>query len=341
MTAESSPPNPTDPFDSLPPVDPPSARFIMQLFVIPFIVVLVLVFFLLVVYGLFGRIATGGRDAIEFVQAIRSQNENRRWRAAFELASLIHNEPKLANDAALLGELSTLLAEELAKPADKAKVEVAQYLALALGSFEILQGTHQQRTVDPLATLVRALAEGQPAPVRIAAVESLSRLAARSGGTLPNPDVVSAFIQASASADAAIRQRAAFALAVFDTPEVRKALADRLVDDDRLVRYNAGAALTRLDDPAALTVLREMLSTPDLEAAFAAELQDHHDETRRRLEAIQLEALLSLQHALDRRRFGLFESVRNDLQKLSSTGSPPVEIECKNLLKKRPVSQPE
>src|SRR5262249_33066092 len=89
----------------LPPVDPPSARFIMQLFVIPFLVVVVLVCLLLLVYGLFGKLATSSRDAIDYVQTIRSGNENRRWRAAYELASLIQNEPSLARDSKLQDEI--------------------------------------------------------------------------------------------------------------------------------------------------------------------------------------------------------------------------------------------
>lgn len=338
MTPESSAPTPADSLDRLPPVEPPSARFIMQLFVIPFIVVVVLVLSLLVVYGLFGRIATGGRDALEFVQAIRSQNENRRWRAAFELASLIHNEPKLAHDDALQAELAELLEEELNKPPGKSKAEVSQYLALALGSFEIPPERNRQTqgAVNPLATLLKSLEDTQPTLVRIAAVESLSRMVARGPDFARDQELLAALVRASATSDAEIRQRAAYALGYFDLPESRAALKARLPDEDRDVRYNAAAALARLDDTSALPVLREMLSTPDLEAAFSAELKDNPDATRKRIEAIQLEALLTLQNAFERGRTQLSSSLRDDLERLAASAPKPVEIECRNILKRLP-----
>src|SRR4051794_31321105 len=91
----------------LPPVEPPSAGFILQLFVIPAIVVAVLI----VVYLLFGKIAGGERGALEYVQKIKSDSGD--WRSAFELASLIQNDAKLSRDPKLLGELTELLASEL------------------------------------------------------------------------------------------------------------------------------------------------------------------------------------------------------------------------------------
>src|SRR3954449_6721555 len=93
----------------LPPVEAPTAGFIVQLFVIPAIVVAVVI----VVWLLFGKLAGGERDVLEYVRTIRSEYVNRRWRAAYELASLIQNDRKLARDGVLLGQLTTLLDEEL------------------------------------------------------------------------------------------------------------------------------------------------------------------------------------------------------------------------------------
>src|SRR5436309_14192952 len=109
-------PDPRDPSQApaladLPPVEAPSAGFIVQLFVIPAIVVAVVI----VVWLLFGKLAGGERDVLEYVRTIRSDNVNRRWRAAYELASLIQNDRKLAKDPVLLGQLTSLLDEELTK----------------------------------------------------------------------------------------------------------------------------------------------------------------------------------------------------------------------------------
>lgn len=324
----------------LPPVEPPSARFIVQLFIIPFLVVVVLVCFLMLVYVFFGKIATGGNDATDLVRTIRSGNENRRWRAAQELASLIHNDPKLTRDPALLGELTLLLDEELNLPKGKLQPELAQYLALALGAFETLEAHPSGgRTVRPAATLVRALDEGYPAEVRVAAATSLSRLADRLGGRLDDPSVVGALADAGGSADPNVRQQAVYALGYFDEPASREALRRAVTEDvERLVRYNAAVALARLDAQDGLPVLREMLSQPDLEAVFASELRENPEEARRRIEAIELEAILTLKEAVAAGKTAVASSLRPDLVKLAASGPRPVQVEVKDLLKTLPAS---
>src|SRR6516165_6784046 len=91
--------NQPPPLADLPPVEAPSASFVVQLFVIPAVVVAVVI----VVWLLFGKLAGGERDATEYVRQLRAPNANWRAanRAAFELASLIQNDPKLASDPKL------------------------------------------------------------------------------------------------------------------------------------------------------------------------------------------------------------------------------------------------
>src|SRR5918995_3395141 len=96
----------------LPPVEAPTAGFIVQLFVIPAVVVAVVI----VVWLLFGKLAGGERDAMDSVRQLHSADAN--WRAAYELASLIQNDPKLAQDKRLLGELTDLLEQDLAHGED-------------------------------------------------------------------------------------------------------------------------------------------------------------------------------------------------------------------------------
>src|SRR5262249_49175230 len=154
----------------LPPVEPPSAGFIVQLFVIPAIVVLVVI----LVVTLFGTLAEGKRDTSQYVREIQSNNSNRRWRAATELASLIQNDEKLARDPKLFGELTDLLNQELGR-GQGTDPEVLRYLALAIGAFQTLDASPTSgHTVDPQETLARALAPGEPIAVRIAAALSLS-----------------------------------------------------------------------------------------------------------------------------------------------------------------------
>ena len=98
------------PLPDLPPVETPSAGFVVQLFVIPAVVVAVVIF----VWLLFGKLAGGERDPAEYVRRLRQASGD--WRSAFELASLIQNDAKLATDPHLLGELADLLGTELKNP---------------------------------------------------------------------------------------------------------------------------------------------------------------------------------------------------------------------------------
>src|SRR3954470_17818452 len=127
----------------LPPVEAPSAGFIVQLFVIPAVVVAGVI----VVWVLFGKLAGGERDATEYVRSLRSPSAN--WRAAYELASLIRNDPKLSNDPKLLGELTDLLEHDL--ESDQSP-ELTRYVVLTLGAFQTLDARLPDgRKVDPLA----------------------------------------------------------------------------------------------------------------------------------------------------------------------------------------------
>lgn len=321
--------------DALPPVEPPSARFIIQLFVIPFAIVLVLVSaYLLLVSLPFGRLATGG-DATEYVRAIRQGNENRRWRSAYDLASLIHNDARLARDGRLLGELTDLLAEEL----DRTRTDprVAEFLALALGSFQTLEARDESgRPGDPLGVLALALGPAQPSSVRVAAAVTISRQAERLKGKLQDDRVVETLARATRADDPEVRQRAAYALGYFDRADARDALRRAVAEDeDRTVRYNAAAALARLGDLDALPVLREMLSPRDLAQVIK---RPDPSETKRQIEAIELEAVWAIQAANAAQKPQLARKLRPALEDLSRSGSRDVRVEATALLKKLPGS---
>src|SRR5205807_1449186 len=72
----------TDP--GLPPVQPPSGRFIVQLFVVPGLLVAVVV---LVLWGLFYLTARQSPDY--FLRQLDSDNTDIRWRAAADLAQIL------------------------------------------------------------------------------------------------------------------------------------------------------------------------------------------------------------------------------------------------------------
>ena len=275
----------------LPPVEVPTAGFIVQLFVIP----AVIVFVVILVWLLFGKLAGGERDAMEYVRLIRSSSPNGRAadRAAFELASLIQNDPKLASDPKLLGELTTLLEHDLDTVENPA---MTQYLALALGRFQTLDAmTSSGQKIDPISALVRALDAKYPKEVRIAAAASLAEHAAREKGKLDDPRAIAALAGAVENGEPEVRQLEVYALGFFGGEGALNGLRGRLKDEDRFVRYNAAVALGRRGDLAALATFREMLSPTDLATVIAIESAD---EKQSKIEAIELEALKSLQTSL-------------------------------------------
>ncbi len=303
-----SPKSSTAPGD-LPPVEPPTAGFIVQLFIIPMVIVAVIV----LVYLFFGRLAGGERDPEAYVETIRSSNENRRWRAAFELASLIQNDSRLAKDEQLLGSLTEELERELTKGGDDLRVR--QYLCRTIGAFQTLEARSPSgRPLSPLGALSRALGTDQPTEVRMAAAESLARHSARLQRTesdqnwLESAEAVEGLsgVLNDRRAEPELRELAVFALGFLGGRSANEALRERLgeSEESRFVRYNAAAALARRGDEVALPTLREMLSPADLRQLIP---QETPSATESRIETIVLEAIQALQTAL---QFGHPEVVR-------------------------------
>jgi hypothetical protein len=324
-----------DPAAELPPVEPPTAGFIVQLFVIPALVVAVVV----VVWLLFGRLAGGERDAFDYVQRIKSENENRRWRDAYELASLIQNDAKLASDPALLGRLTELLESELTRARKDENAErLAQYLALAIGAFKTLDARSTSgAAADPLASLAHALAPDQPLGVRVFAAQSLGRLGAEFPSGLKSEAATDALAKALTDPEPELRQRAAYSLGYVRGEKAAEALrACVRGDEDRVVRYNAAVALARRGDPAARDVLREMLSQVDLAQVIKGATES---ESKSRIEAIELEALWALQNSVKDGQPALAEGVRADVANLAKSGPSGVKVEAEALLKKLPAGR--
>jgi hypothetical protein len=300
----------------------PSAGFFLRLFLIPAGVVLSVV----AVWLLFGRLAGGSRDALAYVREIRSGAGS--WRAAYELATLIGNDPDLARDPRLLGELTAMLDDELAGASEP---ELTRYLALAIGTFQALDARPTDgRVVNPLATLAAALDVRQGSPVRLAAAASLARHAARLDGKLDDGRVVAALRGAATAPEfPELRRLGVFALGFCGGRDASEALADRARDDaDRYVRYNAAIALVRRGDPAALGPLREMLATGELreavrepDGAAPAEI----------VETIQIQAVGAIAASPN---IGAFAALRPEVEALARSGSAPLRSSAEEVLQK-------
>jgi HEAT repeats len=307
----------------LPPVEPPSAGFVVQLFVIPAAVVVVVI----IVWLLFGKLAGGERDAIEYVRQLRSPTAN--WRLAFELASLIQHDGKIGSDPLLLGELSDLLTHDLEQP--DADPKLTQYLALTLGAFRTLEAkTNTGQVIDPLVPLARALSTNYATPIRIAAAASMAKQAARLDGKLEDAGAVKALGEAAATGDPEARQMAVYALGFFGGSAAAEHLRDRINhDEDRYVRFNAAVALARRGDPAAAATLREMLSTADLSKVINLPSET---EKQNKIEAIELEAMTALRTSISSGAPELARSLLEPITELSKSGLVSVRSRALELL---------
>jgi hypothetical protein len=278
------------------------------------------------VWLLFGKLAGGERDAMEYVRQLRSPTAS--WRLAFELASLIQHDPKIGRDPRLLGELTDLLSSELDRNEDP---KLTQYVALTLGAFRTLEArTRSGESIDPLVPLCRALDPKYKSPIQIAAAASLAKQAARMNGQLDDPQTARALGNAAKTNEPEVRQMAVYALGFFGGETAAESLRDRVAsDEDRFVRYNAAVALARRGDTAAEGTLREMLSTADLNRVIEL---NSVTEKQNKIEAIELEAIEALRSSISNGTPKLAKSLDAQIRDLTKSGLASVRSQALEVL---------
>ncbi|HJT76067.1 MAG TPA: hypothetical protein VJ739_02605, partial [Gemmataceae bacterium] len=121
MQPETNHAAPPDPARGLPPVVPPSGRFLAQLFLVPGLIVAFVVALLLGANWLLG----GARTPEQFLQNLDNPNPEVRWRAADDLAQVLLRDERLASDPRFALDLAARLrrALEAAEPAEQAYAE--------------------------------------------------------------------------------------------------------------------------------------------------------------------------------------------------------------------------
>lgn len=276
------------PDDALPPVTPPSAKFLIPLFVIPFCIVASIV----LVWALFSWLAQQGGDPQVDIDALGRDNAYR-WQAAHNLADALRNPRHVAlrQDAASAKKLAAILEDELAKPlpvdsaARQQEVNLQMYLSRALGEF---------LTPEGVPVLIRAAGPGEGdaeqqafrLPVRLSALEALAvalgnakqdGLSSQWSGVAEQvePALVAAadFRSEDPSGQLAatqVRMRGAFGLGIVGTPAALDRLERLLIDPSPDVRYNAAAGLARNGDRRAVPLLCDMLD-PNVTEGVTAE----------------------------------------------------------------------
>ena len=270
--------------DVLPPVEPPSAGFILQLFVIPGVIVAIIV----LVWLLFSHLAQMGRsDPKAYIAALDRNNEGR-WQAAFNLATDLRNEKgpqyeALRNDPDLARQLGELLLREIeAGSMQENAVSFRIYLVRALGEFHVADG---------MPALVKAAAaerDPKEAQVRWFALESIAVLAENlrqidPGVKLDAPELEPTLLLAARDNDPMVRKRAAFVLGVVGGERALEELRGRVTDTYPDVRYNAATGLARYGDPASIDVLVEMLDPDEKAGVEVEEEKEAKDQKRARI----------------------------------------------------------
>jgi len=305
-------PRPMSPDQLLPPVEPPSAGFLVQLFLVPGLIVAIIVG----VWLTFHWLAHLGQDPQAYVRTLRRDNEGR-WQAALNLANDLRGPGGgvLKADPDLAVNLGRILDDEAKSGRTGEQSQMLRvYLCRALGEFTIPEA------LPPLVERAKDLSRPDVARAAIEAIAVLSANLATGGGPAAGPEVAEAVIAASGAEDAGLRSAAAFTLGVIGQPGTGPAagrLRTLLADADTDVRYNAALALARLGDEDCLDTLEEMLSLPD-EPAPKPEARDDAAQSKRYKRAlVVLNALRGLARLVDATHASLPDGIVGRLKALA------------------------
>jgi HEAT repeat protein len=330
------------PDDALPPVEPPTASFIIKLFVVPAVIVVVV---LCVVLG-FNWLAQRGGNAYSYVAAIEGDARNS-WQAAHDLAMLLPGDKRLQSDPQLAKRLSDVLIRRVKSGPPKREKKIIQdrvvdkddrklgneaglrvYLATALGHFAIpealpglLAAVQQERNEDEMH-------------VRLGALEGMAMLAhnaAQNGQPLADAEVPKVLLAASrepGNDHREIRERAAYALGVLGGEESIKRLEEMLSDLHVNVRFNAAIGLARHGSPQSIPVLAEMID-PDETAGVDVEPEEKLKENKAL--AIRISGLSAAEQLVKSKPMADFSSLVAALKKLRDLPGVHPELKGKTL----------
>ncbi len=274
--------------EELPPVEPPSAGFIAQLFLVPGLIVLGIVGVWLVV----SKMASVEQDWGSLVRDIQSPQDHIRSRGIFGLAQQLVAEQnstapgqKLRDNPQVAQQLTDYLIKELKRSTvDEATIKQQAILSRALGIFRLPDIV--------LPALTQAIDSGHDLEVRKNALGSIAVLAGRAAEDkqpLKLELVEPAVLEASADPAPLVRQMAAFVLGLIPSKNTEQRLQVLLLDADQSTRVNAAVGLARQNSTAGfnvfLTILKDSTAKPT--AVGSAEEFTQFVQMRNTLTALQ------------------------------------------------------
>ncbi len=238
----------------LPQVEPPSAGFIVQLFVVPALIVMAV----LGVWLLFGQLATGELDWRRAVANIKSENPHIRWCAAMTLSEMLDADhargdegQHLAQNVEIAHAISDIYANFLTRQqfTDEER-EQMEFLSKAIGRLDVPE------VVNPV--LLQAMQHNDE-DIQRQSLVAASMIAGESteGRPYDNADVIEAALDMSFSETSMIRQSAVYFLGLVESEEAQRRLAALLDHGDRITQINAAIGLARSGSTEGLVVFEK------------------------------------------------------------------------------------
>ena len=218
--------------DLLPPVEQPSARFIIQLFVVPALIVMLIVAVWLSFSWLVRRTALGPD---KLIAGLEEGPSVARWQRASELADLLQNKryASFKRDREAAAHLARILDREM----DRAKTgsngqeqaTLRYFLARALGEFAVPDG------IDALLKAAQTKDAPSDELVRHGALEAIAVRAYNlqhldPPEQLASPDLEPTLMRLAGDGDAPIRSKTAYALGQIASPAAIERL-EAMTDD--------------------------------------------------------------------------------------------------------------
>ncbi|MEZ6098960.1 MAG: HEAT repeat domain-containing protein [Pirellulaceae bacterium] len=310
--------------DVLPPVEPPAAGFIMQLFLIPLLIVSIIV----AIWFAFSWLAQSGNRPEELISQIQNPGHDD-WQKALTLANILRdprNTELRGNPTAAQSLAEVLKKQREAGILDEDHLLFRQFLCLCLGEFDVPE------VLDPLIETLKTERSVAEVEVRRAALQGIGRYAERTDDAtlLSNSRLLPVIIEVAQerSEDPAetllrgrMRSTAAFVLGMIDDPASRDQLGVMLGDAYPDVRFNAATALALQGDERAIPMLVEML---DPESAEVVDSEKRDDEKLAKRLAVAKAALQASSRLAERNRDADMSKLKTAIQPYLGSDIPKI-----------------
>jgi hypothetical protein len=326
-----------------PPVEPPAAAFLLQLFLIPLLIVSMIV----AVWLLFSWLANMGNNPDELVRDLQRLDKGS-WRKAYALTNQLRDpeHDALKDDRALCRDLAAALTvENQSSNVSRERTKLRIFLCRALGEFRVADG------LGPLVEAARKERNDDDVNVRRAALEALAILANSLGTQAIQDDQNAMDVILAASREVAegdreakramLRSTAAFTLGVVGGPAAATRLVQMLDDSFANARYNAAIGLARHGRIEAVPTLLEMLDPRNMQALDGEQTESAREFKRSLVLANGIRAATELGKTTDNDHLPDLSNLRAAVAGLADDGTVPrrIRLDARAAINKWPAGK--